>query len=87
MQAKLRTVVGASMIGTTIEWFDFFIYGVAADDLDSVKRLPLVQSVAGYDAQYKPVPTKLRIDGPMVTTSSRRSASGTGYMTAVRSDT
>lgn len=30
MQAKLRTVVGASMIGTTIEWFDFFIYGVAA---------------------------------------------------------
>ena len=30
MQGKLRTVVGASMIGTTIEWFDFFIYGVAA---------------------------------------------------------
>lgn len=43
-----------------------FIYGVGADDLDSVKRLPLVQSVAGYDAQYKPVPTKLRVDGPMV---------------------
>ena len=30
MQARLRTVVCASMIGTTIEWFDFFIYGVAA---------------------------------------------------------
>lgn len=30
MQNKLRTVVGASMIGTTIEWFDFFIYGVAS---------------------------------------------------------
>lgn len=27
---RLRTVVGASLIGTTIEWFDFFIYGVAA---------------------------------------------------------
>jgi len=27
---QLRTVVGASLIGTTIEWFDFFIYGVAA---------------------------------------------------------
>ena len=27
---KLRTIVGASMIGTMIEWFDFFIYGVAA---------------------------------------------------------
>ena len=27
---QLRTVVGASLIGTTIEWFDFFIYGVAS---------------------------------------------------------
>lgn len=27
---ELRTVVGASVIGTTIEWFDFFIYGVAS---------------------------------------------------------
>jgi nickel transport protein len=47
-----------------------FIYGVGADDLDSVKRLPLVNKVAGYDAQYKPVPTKLRIDGPMVMVDS-----------------
>lgn len=30
MQPKLRTIVGASMIGTMIEWFDFFIYGVAS---------------------------------------------------------
>lgn len=29
-RSQLRTVVGASLIGTTIEWFDFFIYGVAA---------------------------------------------------------
>ena len=27
------------------------IYGVGADDLDSVKRLPLIKSVSGYDAQ------------------------------------
>jgi nickel transport protein len=47
-----------------------FIYGVGADDLDSVKRLPLVNKVAGYDAQYKPVPTKLRVDGPMVMVDS-----------------
>jgi len=47
-----------------------FIYGVGADDLDAVKRFPLVQSVAGYDAQFKPVPTKLRIDGPMVMVDS-----------------
>ena len=47
-----------------------FIYGVGADDLDSVKRLPLVEKVAGYDAQYKPVPTKLRVAGPMVMVDS-----------------
>jgi uncharacterized protein DUF4198 len=47
-----------------------FIYGVGADDLDSVKRLPLVRTVAGYDAQYKPVPTKLRVAGPMVMVDS-----------------
>jgi uncharacterized GH25 family protein len=47
-----------------------FIYGVGADDLDSVKRLPLVRSVAGYDAQYKPVATTLRVAGPMVMVDS-----------------
>jgi nickel transport protein len=46
------------------------IYGVGADDLDSVKRLPLVRNVAGYDAQYKPVPTQLRIAGPLVVVDS-----------------
>ncbi|HEX8642841.1 MAG TPA: MFS transporter [Allosphingosinicella sp.] len=28
--ARLRRVVAASMIGTTIEWYDFFLYGSAA---------------------------------------------------------
>uniref|UniRef100_UPI0012E91846 MFS transporter n=2 Tax=unclassified Phenylobacterium TaxID=2640670 RepID=UPI0012E91846 len=28
--ATLRKVVAASMIGTTIEWYDFFLYGTAA---------------------------------------------------------
>jgi len=23
-------VVGASLVGTTVEWYDFFLYGVAA---------------------------------------------------------
>ena len=27
---KARTVALASYIGTTIEWYDFFIYGIAA---------------------------------------------------------
>jgi uncharacterized GH25 family protein len=47
-----------------------FIYGVGADDLDSVKRLPLVNHVAGYDSNFKPVPTKLKVDGPMVMVES-----------------
>jgi uncharacterized GH25 family protein len=51
-----------------------FIYGVGADDLDSVKRLPLVRSVAGYDAQYKPVATTLRVAGPMVMVDSESPA-------------
>ena len=51
-----------------------FIYGVGADDLDSVKRLPLVRAVAGYDAQYKPVATTLRVAGPMVMVDSESPA-------------
>lgn len=43
-----------------------FVYGIGADDLDPVLRLPQVTSVAGYDAQFKPIPTKLRQSGPMV---------------------
>ena len=27
------------------------LYGIGSDDLDSVKRLPLVKSIAGYDAE------------------------------------
>jgi len=28
--ATLRKVIAASLIGTTIEWYDFFLYGTAA---------------------------------------------------------
>jgi hypothetical protein len=46
------------------------IYGLGADDLDSVKRLPLVKSVAGYDADWKAVPTSLRVAGPLLLVDS-----------------
>lgn len=46
------------------------IYGVGADDLDSVKRLPLIKSVSGYDAQWKPIPTTLRVAGPLLLVDS-----------------
>jgi len=42
------------------------IYGVGADDLDMVKRLPQVRSVAGYDDRGTRVPTTLRAAGPIV---------------------
>ncbi|MEH3048669.1 DUF4198 domain-containing protein [Sphingomonas adhaesiva] len=42
-----------------------FIYGVGADDLDAVKRLPLVNAVTGYDGDWAPVKTALRVAGPI----------------------
>jgi nickel transport protein len=42
------------------------IYGVGADDLDAVKRLPLVQGVTGYNANYQPIGAKLRVAGPIL---------------------
>jgi uncharacterized GH25 family protein len=46
------------------------IYGVGADDLDSVKRLPLVRTVSGYDANWQPVKTTLRVAGPLLLVDS-----------------
>jgi hypothetical protein len=43
-----------------------FLYGVGADDLDSLKRLPQVTSVDGYDGDGRPVDTKLEPDGRLV---------------------
>jgi nickel transport protein len=42
------------------------MYGIGADDLDMVKRLPLVQSAAAYDAAGKAIGVKLRAAGPIV---------------------
>ncbi|HSI59211.1 MAG TPA: DUF4198 domain-containing protein [Ideonella sp.] len=46
------------------------IYGVGADDLDAVKRLPLIKSIAGYDADWKAIPTKFRAAGPLLLVDS-----------------
>jgi nickel transport protein len=46
------------------------IYGVGADDLDSVKRLPLIRNVSGYDANWQPVKTSLRVAGPLLLVDS-----------------
>jgi hypothetical protein len=39
------------------------IYGIGADDLDMVRRLPLLNAVTGYDADWKAVPVRLRAAG------------------------
>ena len=39
------------------------VYGVGADDLDAVKRLPLITSVSGVDADGQPVEASLRAAG------------------------
>lgn len=46
------------------------LYGVGADDLDMVKRQPLVQSVAGFDADGNAIPTQLRVAGPLLLVDS-----------------
>ncbi|MEZ5459294.1 MAG: DUF4198 domain-containing protein [Steroidobacteraceae bacterium] len=46
------------------------IYGVGADDLDMVKRQPLVTRIDGYDEDLQPVPTELRADGPLLLVES-----------------
>ncbi len=46
------------------------IYGVGADDLDAVKRQPLIQSVAGFDETLQPVATSLRAAGPLLLVDS-----------------
>jgi nickel transport protein len=46
------------------------LYGIGSDDLDSVKRLPLVRSIAGYDAEWKSIPTTLRVAGPLLLVDS-----------------
>jgi uncharacterized GH25 family protein len=46
------------------------VYGLGADDLDPVKRLPDVQSITGYDSDWSEVPTELRVAGPLVVVDS-----------------
>jgi hypothetical protein len=43
------------------------VFGVGADDLDVVKRLPKVTSFGAYDEDGKEVPSKLAPNGPLVT--------------------
>lgn len=43
------------------------VFGVGADDLDVVKRLPKVTKFGAYDEEGQEVPSKLAANGPLVT--------------------
>jgi len=42
------------------------IYGIGADDLEMFKRLPLVEKIEAYDADYHPIKATPRVAGPIV---------------------
>ncbi len=71
-------IMAAPLAGAHAIWFAqhanrlSFIFGLGADDLDTVKRLHGVTHVSGYDADGKPVPTTLKVDGPLVVVDSAR---------------
>jgi hypothetical protein len=46
------------------------IYGIGADDLETVKRLPLIENVSAYDADYQPIKAATRVNGPLVVVDS-----------------
>lgn len=69
--AAVGTVFTASSAGAHGIWFAqrakqlALIYGVGADDLDAVRRMDKITSFAGYDENWQPVETELRVAGPI----------------------
>jgi uncharacterized GH25 family protein len=67
--AALASVLSALPVQAHGIWFAqrgkqlAMIYGMGADDLDMVKRLPKVKSIKGFDADWNPVPTTLQAVG------------------------
>lgn len=51
-EAEVRRVAGASLIGTAIEWYDFFIYGAAAALVFSDTFFPELSPLAGTLAAF-----------------------------------
>ena len=50
--SSIRRVAIASFIGTTIEWYDFFLYGIAAAAVFNVLFFPRLNPTAGTLAAF-----------------------------------
>lgn len=72
----LGATVAAPMVQAHGIWFASrakqlaIIYGIGADDLETVKRLPLIENVSAYDADYQPIKAATRVSGPVVLVDS-----------------
>jgi metabolite-proton symporter len=51
-RSQLRSVIAASFIGTTIEWYDFFLYGIAAALVFNQLFFPTLDPFAGTLSAY-----------------------------------
>ena len=49
---SIRTVAFASLIGTTIEWYDFFLYGTAAALVFNRLFFPTLDPLSGTLASF-----------------------------------
>lgn len=46
-KAEIRTVVASSILGTTVEWYDFFLYGIAAGLVFNKLFFPSAEPLVG----------------------------------------
>src|SRR4030095_4053655 len=51
-ESSIRSVILASFIGTTIEWYDFFLYGTAAALVFNRLFFPTLSPLAGTLSAY-----------------------------------
>jgi len=79
MRSAKPLIVGALILASTSTavqahgiWFTqrsqqtAIAYGIGADDLDMVKRKPLIETVEAFDATYQPIAAAMRVAGPIV---------------------